>query len=138
MYFPPNPIIHILLLAETVSIYIIHSSPSPFLFLPSPRTSPYWFRIISKCLMTVKFASINRSTQFAVHDSSPFSSFPLRIVPVTHFFQQTSVRECTAVDRKLLLLLFIVGKAMGMGEVKFKEHYRLDVRRFEEVVVFLG
>ena len=33
--------------------------------------------------------------------SSLLSSFPLLIVPVTHFFQQMSVRECTAVTISL-------------------------------------
>lgn len=62
------------------------------------RSAAYcWFLIFSKCLMTVRLASRNRSTQFCAQVSSPLSSFPLRIVPVTHFFQQVSVRECIAV-----------------------------------------
>jgi len=61
-------------------------------FLPPPYC---WFLIASRCLMTVKFASRKRSTQFCVHVSSFLSSFPLRIVPVTHFLQQMSVREWT-------------------------------------------
>lgn len=58
-----------------------------------------WFLIESKCFITVKFASKNRSTQFCAQASSFLSSFPLRTVPVTHFFQQMSVREWTAVCR---------------------------------------
>jgi hypothetical protein len=55
-----------------------------------------WFRIASKCLITVKFASKNRSTQFCAQLSSFFSSLPLRIEPVMHLRQQMSVRLCTA------------------------------------------
>lgn len=41
-------------------------------------------------------ASNHRSTQFCAQLSSFRSSFPLRIVPVTHFLKQVLVKECTA------------------------------------------
>lgn len=54
------------------------------------------FLIFSNCLITKKFASKNRSTQFFAQLSSVLSSFPLLIDPVMHFVQQISVRLCTA------------------------------------------
>lgn len=64
------------------------------------RSSQDWLLIASRCLITAIFPSRKRSTQFCAHDSSPFSSFPLRIDPVTHFFQQMSVSEWTAISPK--------------------------------------
>lgn len=40
--------------------------------------------------------SRNRSAQFAIQLCSVLSICPCLIAPVTHLFQQTSVRECTA------------------------------------------
>lgn len=77
--------------------------PSTFMPLPTVRIlrrSHLYveFLICSKCLITVQLPSRNLSTQFCKQGSSLLSSFPPRIEPVMHFFQQMSVRECTARD----------------------------------------
>jgi hypothetical protein len=53
--------------------------------------------ICSKFLMTTKFASMKRSTQFCIQGSSLLSSLPDEILPVMHLRKQVSVREWIAV-----------------------------------------
>lgn len=53
--------------------------------------------ICSKFLMTTRFASMKRSTQFCMQGSSLLSSFPDEILPVMHLRKQVSVREWMAV-----------------------------------------
>jgi hypothetical protein len=52
--------------------------------------------ICSKFLMTTKFASMKRSTQFCIQGSSLLSSLPDEILPVMHLRKQVSVREWIA------------------------------------------
>lgn len=66
--------------------------PRPSLHLP-PLHRHYRFRILSKCLNTVTFASRNRSTQFRIHGSSYLSSAPCDTF-VMHLRKHTSVRLC--------------------------------------------
>ena len=68
------------------------------------QESPYLVYRPSFCIALNLFSirrlpSINRSTQFFVQLSSFLSRFPPDIRPVMHFFQQTSVIECTAGHR---------------------------------------
>lgn len=55
---------------------------------------------VFKWLITATLESKNLSTQFIVQLSSFLSSFALRMEPVMHFFQQTSVREWTAIGEE--------------------------------------
>lgn len=83
-------------------------SPPPFIHSSqSPTHTPPWPLNSSKCFKTVMFASMNRSTQFAVQLSSPRSKLPDPIRPVTHLRQQMSVRAWTAV-----FIRFVSGRSM--------------------------
>ena len=68
---------------------VAHAQPSTLLYRPSLCIAPNLFRIN-------KFPSMNRSTQFCVQLCSFLSRLPPEILPVMHFFQQTSVIVWTA------------------------------------------
>ena len=53
-------------------------------------------RMLLRCFSVMKLTSRNRSTQLARQVCSVLSSAPLLTVPVTHFFQQMSVRTCVS------------------------------------------
>ncbi len=56
--------------------------------------------MLARCFMVNRFTSKNRSTQFARHPCSFLSSADPLMLPVTHFFQQTSVRTWLSVRKK--------------------------------------
>ena len=93
--------LHLLLLLPHMLVGLPSPSPlfsSSFSLSPPPsaRVVLYWVLAFSNCLITKKFASKKRSTQFLAHDSSFLSNPLFLIAPVMHFVQQISVRECTA------------------------------------------
>jgi len=54
----------------------------------------YWRdRKVSKCFNTARLESMNRSTQFVMHESSLLDSLPAVIELVMHFLKQVSVRS---------------------------------------------
>ena len=79
------------------ALIIIHQFPISQSHPHIPHPFPIYCPLIpSSCLITKKFASKKRSTQFLAHVSSLLSSLPLLMLPVTHLVQQMSVRLWTA------------------------------------------
>ena len=74
----------------------ISSTAIPHRMRSAPYRPPCCCLNVSKCLSTVKFPSMNRSTQFWVHVSSAFSSLPDEMPRVMHFVQHMSVRAWTS------------------------------------------
>ena len=83
--------------------------------------SIYCCLTFSSCLITRKFASKKRSTQFLAHDSSDLSRPLFLIAPVMHLVQQMSVRLCTAVGmlarvrRECVFLAVVPAAPCGAG-----------------------
>lgn len=68
--------------------------------LPFPHMAPF-VRRDSNCFTMREFASINRSTQFAMHGSSYLSSLLSLILVPTHFLKHMSVRAWIAVQESI-------------------------------------
>lgn len=67
--------------------------------------------------------SMNRSTQFVRHASSPLSSLPFLKAPVTHFLKHVSVKSCDSVREESISSRDQFARGLGQEE---RSHTGLD------------